>query len=88
MNKIASVLTAATLLVASTGLSFAQDARVAPGVPAPLAPRDQANGDRSPAPVDRVTGGVGANEVTAPTRTQSRSGGAAGGNGNDNGGGS
>ncbi len=88
MIKIASALTAVTLFVASTGLSFAQDARVAPGVAAPLAPRDLPNGDRSPAPIDRTTGGVGANEVTAPTRTQTRSGGAAGGNGTDSGGGS
>ncbi len=84
--KFTPFLIASALIAGSTAASFAQEARVAPGVPAPYAVRDLPNGDRSPAPIDRVTGGVGMNEITPPTLSQSRTGGPSGGNGEDTGG--
>ena len=77
----------ATSAFAQSADGFSSDSRVAPGVVAPFTPRAEANGDISPPPAFTVTGGVGANEDSPPTRTQSRSGGPSGGNGLENGGG-
>ena len=92
--KFASLVMAGALVVSGAGSALAQsadgfssDTRVAPGVVAPFAPRAEANGDVSPPPALTITGGIGANEDTPPTRTQSRSGGPSGGNGLENGGG-
>ncbi len=92
--KITSFLMAGAFVLGGAGSAFAQsadfngsDARSAPGVIAPNTPRAEANGDVSPPPALTVTGGVGVNEATPPTRTQSRSGGPSGGNGVSNGGG-
>ncbi len=83
--KKTALLIATTLLASTGGAAFAQDARVAPGVPAPNTPRVESNGDISPPPSQTVTGGVGANEATGGTPGQTRSGGPAGGKGNGGG---
>lgn len=75
-----ALLFAAALLVGTAGSVFAQDARVAPGTPAPNAPRVESSGAVSPAPSQTVTGGVGATEqVGSGTRPQTKTGGPAGG---------
>ena len=80
--KKTAVLIAASLLASAAGAAYAQDARVAPGVPLPNTPRVESNGDVSPAPSQTVTGGVGANEATSGKPGQTITGGPAGGKGN------
>ena len=88
MTNSLSLMLAAGLLVGGTTAAFAQaDTRAAPGVFAPNLPRVESNGDISPAPSRTVTGGVGATEISTPTKAQSLTGGPSGGNGRSNGGG-
>ncbi len=77
----------AALATCMAGAALAQDARVAPGVPAPNTPRVESNGDISPAPSQTVTGGVGATEQTGGTPGQTKTGGPAGGKGSGGSGG-
>jgi hypothetical protein len=77
--KIISVLMSGALLVGTAGFAAAQsDNHAAPGVPAPYAERIHANGEVSPAPVDRANGGVGSTEQN-DGKAQTRSGGPVGG---------
>ena len=69
----------AALIAGSTGLAYAQDARVAPGTPAPNTPRALPNGEKEPAPSQTVTGGVGKDTVSTPSSAQTKSGGPVGG---------
>ena len=85
--KTGSFMLAAAFIVGVAGAASAQDARVAPGVPAPNTPRVEPNGTISPPPAQTVTGGVGATESTGGTPGQTKSGGPAGGKGNAGGGG-
>ena len=71
----------AALIICISGAALAQDARTAPGVPAPNTPRVEPNGTVSPAPSQTVTGGVGSTEQTGGTPGQTKTGGPAGGKG-------
>lgn len=82
---IKSLLVTSALLL-SVGASYAQDARVAPGVVAPNSPRLESNGTVSPPPANTVTGGVGGNEQTGGTPGQTLTGGPSAGKGNGGGG--
>lgn len=75
-----SIVIAAFLVTGGTGATLAQsNARVAPGAEAPDTPRVFPDGQIEPAPSQRVTGGVGDQELPSDL-PQTRSGGPVGGN--------